>query len=66
MNWLADRQRILNEKKDLPLPQQITSISTTAEQSKKSKKDDEKIEKKRKKKRYVIYDKDFILHINFI
>ena len=57
VNWLADRQRVLNEKKETPLPPQITSISTTAaaDQGKKSKKHEEKAEKKRKKKRYVFY-----------
>ncbi|XP_067637318.1 zinc finger matrin-type protein CG9776 isoform X2 [Eurosta solidaginis] len=51
VNWLADRQRVLNERKTLPLPQQITSVSTTAADSvagKKSKKDEKA--KKRKKK----------------
>ncbi|KAL9885611.1 zinc finger matrin-type protein CG9776 isoform 1-T2 [Glossina fuscipes fuscipes] len=50
VNWLADRQRVLNEKKTMPLPPQITSISTTAGERKKTKKDDDKPSKKRKKK----------------
>lgn len=53
VNWLADRQKVLNDQKLNPLPQQITSVSTTAADRKKSKKDDEKASKKRKKKRYV-------------
>ncbi|KNC33977.1 Zinc finger matrin-type protein [Lucilia cuprina] len=50
VNWLADRQIVLNEQKSTPLPQQITSVSTTAAERKKSKKDDDKTNKKRKKK----------------
>ncbi|XP_011193968.2 zinc finger matrin-type protein CG9776 isoform X1 [Zeugodacus cucurbitae] len=51
VNWLADRQRVLNERKTLPPPQQITSVSTTAAEStpnKKSKKE-EKVKKRKKK-----------------
>lgn len=50
VNWLADRQIALNEQKSTPLPQQITSVSTTAAERKKLKKEDDKASKKRKKK----------------
>lgn len=64
VNWLADRQRVLNERKLLPPPQQITSVSTTAAEStlsKKSKKE-EKV-KKRKKKAWVL---DWLRHTIYI
>lgn len=54
MNWLADRQQVLNSKKFTSLPPQNTSVSTTAAEHKKIKiKEDEKISKKRRRKRYL-------------
>ncbi|XP_005185583.2 zinc finger matrin-type protein CG9776 [Musca domestica] len=51
VNWLADRQKVLNDQKVNPLPQQITSVSTTAAERKKSKKDDDKSSSKKRKKK---------------